>query len=258
MSVSIGASIKHAEKRKNSMKVAHSLVALMMLLELFVWSQPVPAVSFAIGARGGLALSNYWGDDADSPDDTLGGYVNVDRKPRVGFSGGAFFAFELAEYLSIEPEVLFSTKGRHVEGSYSITVPLLGVISGNAEVTEKLNYLDLPVSFKIIAPLDGGIQPYFYAGPLFSFLISAEIEQNIDASSYSQDTVVDIEDDLDHFDMGMVMGGGVRFEAGPGDFILDFRFAPGFFTIDEEDNNGDQSDINNWMIVFSAGYAFRF
>lgn len=97
----------------------------------------VHAQSF--GIKGGVNFSNFRGDDADN--------FNV----LTGFHAGLITEFSVFDFLSIQPEFLYSTQGAKTKDS-----------------DYKLDYLTLPVLAKIY--ITDGFN--VHAGPQFGLLIS--------------------------------------------------------------------------------------
>ena len=136
------------------------------------------------GVKGGLNMS----------------YLNVnsvlDENFRVGYHIGVASEIPVNEMVSIQPEILYSTKG--VKGDIS----LLGL---NASSTFKLNYIDVPVMLKL------NFAEFFdvHIGPYASYLISSDISTSGDLGSYEFNIN---ENDLEEWDFGLGAGAGVHLD----------------------------------------------
>lgn len=108
---------------------------------------------------------------------------------KLGFAAGISLHRPLSSVFSIQPEVLFVQKGGEDDD------PDLGL----AEFT--LNYVDIPVHFRVDIPLDGNARPFVTAAPFVGYLVSAS----------DTDTDEDPKDFLKDFNYGLVIGGGVEF-----------------------------------------------
>jgi len=147
-----------------------------------------------------------------------------DSKSKFGFYAGAFVNVPLAESFSLQPEVLYNSKGVKNDGS------------GDAKVN--LDYISVPVMFQYKAT------PQFYleAGPEFSFLINAKIK----ASGKS----ADFKDFVKGFDLGIGLGIGYDFTS---NFGANIRYVAGVADIAKE-KEGDAS--RNGVFQFGLTYKF--
>jgi len=136
-----------------------------------------------LGVVAGPNFANFGGKEVE----TWGG-ANADPTMQVKFHLGVFFNKELTEDWSIEPRLLFSTKGP----KYSGEIPFYG------EVTYKklLSYVDIPVLVKY------SINEQFsvYAGPQLSLLLSAKVDDG--------EEKVDVKDEYKSTDFALVFGAG--------------------------------------------------
>ena len=83
------------------------------------------------GFKGGTNLANFHGDDVE------------DTKLKMGFCGGGFVTFSLSKVVIIQPELLYSQKGAKWEIEF---------MDETWKVTDKFNYLEIPIFIKIILP----------------------------------------------------------------------------------------------------------
>jgi hypothetical protein len=173
------------------------------------------------GLKAGLNLASLSGDDVFE-EGALGN--------RTGFSGGLFVGIPVTENFLIQPEVLYSQKGAHVEAA-------------GEEAAIKLDYVEVPVLFKGRFG-SGGAKPSVFAGPAVGFKVTGKTEFEGEEE--------DVED-LKSTDFGIVFGAGLDLAAGSGSFILDVRYTLGLTTIDDTDN---PDDVKNGVWSFSVGYAF--
>lgn len=185
------------------MRIQHAApVSLVLALLLLVAGSPkaTHAQPLSLGLKGGVTQATFLGDDVD------------DAEYRTGFSGGAYFRYAFNPAFSIQPEALISQKGAEVDAGDPV------LAAGEYD----LWYLDIPVLFKLTAPLDGVFQPTAYAGPQLSFLLSAERAG------------IDIDDSLYDAEFGGLLGGELGFDlsrmngALPVRLVLDGRYVFGF------------------------------
>jgi len=145
-----------------------------------------------IGLKGGLNLSTLYTGDID------------DKDPRIGFHAGIFTEVAVAEYFSIQPELLFTTKGNTY--TYSVDGPA-NIINADGEAEIKLSYIELPILAKVsIAEVVN-----IHAGPYAGYLVAAN-------TSLDGDILDQFDEDIDRdnfnpWDFGVAVGAGVDLSA---------------------------------------------
>jgi len=128
------------------------------------------------GVKAGINAADLYGDD-------VGGTSAI-----AGFSGGVWLNYRLADYFSIQPEVLFSTKGSDVDTG----------LLGEAGSTEyRFGYLEIPVLAKLHVPTGGSLEPNIYAGPELGF------------SLYGDANDREIDNQMTDTEFSLVFGGGL-------------------------------------------------
>ena len=131
------------------------------------------ALSFAqsVGIKGGGNIT------------TVSGLENIQADYNFGWQAGAFVNIPVNEKFSIQPEVLYNTRGAVL----SSDEPIIG--DKVEEANWKLNYISVPVMFQYNAT------PKFYveAGPQFSYMLLSKFKSN-------SLTTNDNSDDLNKFD----------------------------------------------------------
>ena len=162
---------------------------------------------------------------------------DLEPDSRTGIRAGGFVAIGLSEAFSVQPELLYSSKG------YEVSV--LGTTA-----TAKLNYLSLPILAKYKIIEKSGFQAYALAGPYVSFLISANDGDGNDIS-----------DNVTSLDIGAQGGLGFGYKAGPGEVILNVRAGFGFSDINDADESGQNtssagSGTNQVLPSLTVGYAY--
>ncbi len=133
-------------------------------------------------------------------------------KPKSGYHLGAFVNLPLSDRFSIQPELLYSTKGTRVP--YRITDWLDG------QIALDLRYLDLPVMGQVKLGRFGHLE----AGPYASLLLDANLKHGstIPFLNFTYDLPNDVFSRLDYgiaagagFELGQ-LGVGVRYNYGLG------------------------------------------
>lgn len=196
------------------MKKVLFLVAVMLL--------SVSAVSFAqaqFGLKAGVNIANATGDDVEDADSRLAPFF------------GAFVNLGLGEKLAFQPELLYSMQGAKTSWSED---------GMDVDVTEKLNYLNIPLMLKY--NVGGGLN--LQAGPQLGLLLSAESEWEMGGESDTEDS----KDAYKGMDFGFNIGAGYDF----GPLGVDLRYNLGLSNIaDYEDG-----DVKNSVIQIGVSYAF--
>lgn len=139
------------------------------------------------GIKGGVNLSNFYSDEVD------------DQNMRISYQAGMYFKAALNHFLAIQPEVLYSKKGS--------TTKYDNIISGNSEFTQKLDYVELPV----MGVLNLTEEINVHAGPYFSYLINAEVENKSENNDFNFVEELN-EEDFERLDYGVAAGVGFEFE----------------------------------------------
>jgi hypothetical protein len=158
-------------------------------------------VNTEFGVKGGLNMSNLYTDDAD------------DENVLFGFNAGVYATLPISNFVAIQPEVLFTTRGSELEYDTDLG-------SGNTKF--KLNYIEVPLLVRVNITKNFNLQ----AGGYASYLVSSKV---------TGDGAIDFEeeidtDDLNKFDAGIVAGVGVDFSP----ISIGVRYNYGLTTIGKE------------------------
>lgn len=163
-------------------------------------------VTTEFGVKGGFNMSNLTNDD------------NVDDENVLyGFNAGVYATFPISDYIAIQPELLFTTKGAELEYNNDF-------LQGNAKF--KLNYIELPLLVRVNVTKNFNIQ----AGGYASYLVSSKVTGDGDI-----DFEEDIDtDDLNKFDAGLSAGVGVDFSP----ISIGVRYNYGLTKVGKERSDG--------------------
>lgn len=207
------------------------LIVAMIAISLLVGVSSVFAQTAVTGLTGkgikaGLNLAKFTG--ADKPDDS---------KMYLGFTAGGFITYAFTDLFAVQPELLFSMKGNKID------------VAGVTGKT-KLNYIEVPVLFKVLLSGGGNFKPNFYAGPEVSFLLSAKQEMDPEPPGF----VEDIKDNIKSTDFGLIGGVGFDYLLGTGSnkVTVDIRYDVGFSKLDD---SGSDLDYKNSAITFLVGFG---
>ena len=218
-------------------------------------------VDVGLDFKGGFNFSNIRGEDIDEA--KKGG---ADIEMLFGANGGIGMGIGFRKYFIIQPEIFFAMKGFVSELGEA---EVLGIMS--RELKTSLNYLEIPILFKINIPA-GTVIPNFYIGPYLGILLNAQTEGKMQFSNEMKERLgiedvnatSDVTDRFEPVDFGLSMGSGIGIKAGPGRFIVDIRYTLGFLNIREQNNYTLTSEgllegeMKNGSLSLILGYGIDF
>lgn len=185
-------------------------------------------ISFAtaqvrFGLKAGLNSSNLHGDDAGSSDSKL------------GFVGGCFLLYQSNQNFALQPELSYSMKGAKIQ-------------VGSANFTLAYDYIEFPLLFKFILPLDNSskIFPSFFAGPFIALNAKSKIITNV--AGTTNEFIIEKTATAEY---GAQFGGSMGFNIGKNELGFDIRYVLGLSTIDKSINSYDiRNNVFNINIFF--------
>lgn len=205
------------------------------------------AQQFSFGAKAGVNFANIHSSNTPIED-----FV----KTRTSFHGGAFSELRFSKLFALQLEALYSGQGAKAKSTYIPIDPPgeVGVIgevepapSAQPQVTEiqgAYNYLNLPLLAKFY--VYEGLN--LFGGPQFSILLSAK-----DSSGSAE---VDVSDQIDPVDFGLVGGLGYQLDMG---LFFSANYYWGINNISYIDyTNIIGFDINIHQGVFQVSTGYRF
>jgi len=179
-------------------------------------------VNTEFGVKGGLNMSNLYTDDAD------------DENVLFGFNAGVYATLPVSDFVAIQPELLFTTRGSKLEYNNALA-------QGNVKL--KLNYIELPLLVRVNVTKNFNI----HAGGYASYLVSAKSTGDGDFEFEDQyDT-----DDFNKFDAGIAAGIGVDFNP----ISVGLRYNYGLTTIEKDGD--DSSDLKNSNLSLYLSYKLN-
>lgn len=166
---------------------------------------------------------------------TLGGDDVTDADSRTGLNVGAGLTFGISENLGVLVGGTYAQKGASASGD-------------GAEVTFKIDYLEIPVLLQLGVPTSGSISPRFFLGPAIGAEIGCEVEGTEGGVTVSADCA-DFGAPIKSVDIGAMGGAGLSMNTGGAMSItLDVFYNLGLSTIDD---TADPDDVKNraWSIL---------
>jgi len=164
-------------------------------------------VNTEFGVKGGFNMSNLYGSGDDVDDNNV----------LYGFNAGVYATLPISDFIAIQPEILFTTKGAKLEYNNQL-------VSGDAKF--KLNYIEVPLLVRVNITKNFNV----HAGGYASYLVSSKVTGE---GSFDFDENVDT-DDLNKFDAGIAAGVGVDFDP----ISIGVRYNYGLTKVGKERNDG--------------------
>jgi hypothetical protein len=186
-------------------------------------------ISPKFGIKGGINLANLYVDDVK------------DHNLKVGLNAGIFAKVPLVRGLSIQPELLYSSKGSKV--TYD------NFVLGSGEYRFNLNYLEAPVSLVVNLARNFNIHGGAYA----AYLLNANItDMNDDGTIQDVDNLN--ADKFNRFDYGLLAGLGVDVQ----NFTIGARYNYGLRQIGKSGSFSGQllNNSKNSAVTLYIGFGF--
>ncbi len=153
------------------------LLVACVCMAVGVYAQP------QFGVKAGLNLSNI--SNADMGD--------VKSKMKPSFYAGVFADFQVVDFMSISPELIYSRQGNYYKDSYE---------GETYKTWNRLNYLNIPVMFKFTFVKGLSVD----VGPQFGFNLNGKTKDKWDYEGESGDSKNSISDNIKTFDFGLNFG----------------------------------------------------
>lgn len=205
----------------------------MMMAGLVVTSQAQAQIR--LGVKGGMNLANVSGNLANE---------DIYQNKR-GFHAGAVLNVGLIKnFLSVQPELLFSQKGFTYADKELTTNGLTSRYQGSC----RYQYLDVPILLKVQA---GGL--YVEAGPQYAYLLSLKDEARVTTNGLQavQSTALAIRD-VNRNEIGYAVGIGFQAKSG---LNLGVRYTGAFTDFAKKGYaNTDMVNARNSVCQFSLGF----
>ncbi|PAM95504.1 hypothetical protein B4N84_09560 [Flavobacterium sp. IR1] len=158
-------------------------------------------VTTEFGVKGGFNMSNLYQNDAD------------DENVLYGFNAGVYATLPISDFIAIQPELLFTTKGAELKYDNALA-------SGDAKF--RLNYIELPLLVRVNITKNFNV----HAGGYASYLVSSKLTGS---GTFDFDENIDT-DELNKFDAGLSAGIGVDFNP----ISVGVRYNYGLTTVGKE------------------------
>lgn len=204
------------------------------------------ADGLGFGAKAGMNLAKFTGDDADLFLDEL---IDSDPGFIFGPTFGGFVTYGITDAISARAELLFTQKGSNYKLDYSETEEGATLsIDGNMKL--KMNWLEIPL-LGVYSVTDA---ISIFAGPFLELYLNGKAKTDVtvkfsyqgESISESDEDTEDIEgDDVNSLGFGLLFGGTYLLSDNIG---LEPRISLGLTSIDED------VSIKNFGIQFLINY----
>jgi hypothetical protein len=180
------------------------------------------------GVKGGLNLSNLYVDDAN------------DENMKLGFNLGVYAKVPVVKGFSIQPELIYSSKGSKL--TYD------NFLLGKGEYRFNLNYVEVPV----LAVFNIAKNVNLQGGGYVSYLASANIKDLKDDGTI--ENIKDLKaDNFNRFDYGLVGGIGIDVM----NFTIGARYNYGLKEVGDSGLSGQLTkNSKNSVIALYVGFGF--
>lgn len=173
------------------------------------------------------------GDATDS--DASDGYT----ERRFGMIGGGFGVFFLQSPLALQVEALYSQKGSKES------------VGENDAVVLELDYLDIPVLGRVGVGAWGSTRLHLLAGPSLGYRLTANSRLANTSFDFANGYVLNIEEDVARFDLGLVLGAGADIGRR---LVVDARYIWGLNNVHKDTSEG--LEIKNRVLSIMGGFRF--
>ena len=182
------------------------------------------------GIKGGLNLTNLYVDDVS------------DENMKANFHAGFYGKFPITKGISIQPELLYSSKG--AKEKYD------NIFSGEGEYRFNLNYVELPLLLVFNVAKNFNL----HAGGYAAYLVNTNIK-NLNKTNDEITEIADLnEDDFHRFDAGLAGGLGIDIQ----NFTIGGRYSYGLSDIGKSGSFAGQAlkGAKNSSIQIFVGLGF--
>lgn len=185
------------------------------------------ALSPKIGVKGGVNLSNFYVDEVES------------NNMKVGLNLGLFAKLPVTSGFSIQPEILYSSKGSKI--TYDN-------VFGSGEYRFNFNYIEIP----LLAVFNLTENFNIHAGGYGAYLTSTNIKQLSDGEI--EDVATLEPENFKRLDFGLAGGIGVELQG----FNVGARYSHGLSKVGKTDNISGQAlnNAHNSAITLYIGFGF--
>ena len=198
---------------------------LVLGLALYLASSTLQAQNIQLGAKAGMAITNFVGDR------------DTEFDAKMNFVGGFPLSYPINRNLLLTPEILYAAKGADALATVD-GVPL--------ELSFSVIYLEFPLLAKYVLSPRKRVSPILTAGPVVSWNIDARVRFNAVGSDVEFN---ERDDSIKTLDYGVAVGGGVDFSWDLRRITLEVRYTRGVSNLIDDDDDPK----HNGVVSLTAG-----
>jgi hypothetical protein len=208
----------------------------------------VPRSGWTAGPIAGLTVHRFRGDDVE------------DSARERSLFAGVSFRYWINSAVSIQPELLRIDRTVRATGSEVLVVAGEADTSGGsvsrkerADLTFRstLKDLEIPLLLRLTIPVGAAVRPYVLGGPSLSLNLAGDYRMEYASESLSGDFPF-------HrgAEFGLVAGGGLEVDVGPGTLSGGIRLSRSFTKTDDSPGDfGGPFDVRGQVLMIHAGYT---
>ena len=184
------------------------------------------------GIKAGINLPNVTAKSDGTKEDT---------KMSFGFHVGTIADWSLSESFSVQPGLLFSTKG------FKTTTVMQGI---SVDITETVNYLEIPINAMYKLPV-GSAKILIFGGPYFGYALSGKAKGTAMGVSDTQTLHIGSSDtdDLKAMDLGLNFGAGVEIS----NFVVTAQYGLGLANLSPDTSFTEKNNVIGISVGFLIG-----
>ena len=198
---------------------------LVLSLALCLAASTLQAQDIQVGAKAGMAITNFVGD----PD--------TDFDAKMNFVGGFPLLYPISRHLLLTPEIVYAAKGADALATVD-GVPL--------ELSFSVIYLEFPLLAKYVLSPRRKVSPILTAGPVVSWNIDSRVRFNAVGSDVEFN---EQDDSIKTLDYGVAVGGGVDFAWDLRRITVELRYTRGVSNLIDDDDDPK----HNGVVSLTAG-----
>ncbi len=192
---------------KNSIKII-TTVLFMGFIQNTIAQETTSTYDAKFGIKGGVNFSNMYTEDVD------------DENVLTGFNLGVFAKLPITNFIAIQPELYYTTKGSELTYNNSFA-------QGTAKF--RMNYIEAPLLLVVNLTKNFNI----HGGGYVAYLVDGKATNNSDNNLFDSEDELD-NDDFNKIDAGLAAGLGIDV----GTFSVGARYNYGLTTVGKEKSYG--------------------
>lgn len=219
------------QKMRNQLFLIAALVLLSCLTCTTCYAQKTSLNNAQLGIKGGINFSNMYTKDVDQ------------NNMLTGFNIGVFAKMPVTNFLAIQPELYFTTKGAEVTYNNSFV---------DGTVKYRLNYVELPVLVMINLTKNFNLN----FGPYAGYLISGVVKNQSSINLFDFENNINV-DDFNRLEAGLTAGIGIDIK----NVGIGMRYSYGLTKVGKEKTFTDVKytfpDAKNSVLNFNVSFLLN-